>query len=293
MRTKIEEILRALERVFPHRGRGPGDCRRVDSFLLLEARAEQERTAQKVDAARVAGREDKDLGKGGVLEFRSAGPSGAVQAVLDVQADLGLLKRAEVTIDADQLAKAAPLRGVKHDSQFRLTDQADLQSGGGQRGRMGEVLEQVESARREMLGFVDHQQGRPRPRRKGAQQRISPGERVRLARQPQRLRKSLGEHFGIEVCSRDVRRRRRGRIDARQQGLQERRLARPDFAGQDHDPRAGGQTYPQGRECIAMTLSCEQKEGSGISRKGGPVRPKNDSYIALLDRWASDLHRLA
>jgi hypothetical protein len=35
-----------------------------------------------------------------------------------------------------------------------------------------------------------------------------------------------------------------------------------------------GQSYPQGRESIAMTLSDEQEGRVGDETKGGPVRPK-------------------
>jgi len=182
MRPEIEQIRCALECVLPHRGRGPRDSRRIDSLLLLEVRTKHEGVAQAIDPSRIAGREDEDLGEGRIFEFRSARPASAVQAVLDVQAHLCLLERTQVTIDADQLTKAAPWRGVKQDPQLGMPDQADLQFGRSQVGRTCERLKQIEGAPGEVLGFVDHEQSRLGAPRKRGQQRVAARTRVRLSR---------------------------------------------------------------------------------------------------------------
>jgi hypothetical protein len=128
MRSGFEQVRRSLGGVAANRRRCPRDGGRIDPLLPLEPCRKHERVAQEIDATRDAVGEDEDFGESGVLELGSAGPPGPVQAVLDVQADLRLLQRSKVTIDADQFAKTASLRGVEQDAELGLTDETDLQA---------------------------------------------------------------------------------------------------------------------------------------------------------------------
>jgi len=139
-----------------------------------------------------------------------------------------------------------------------------------------------------VLRLVDDQQAAAAGARFFVQETLDRAQRgglvVPVDDQAERVRDDVDDLLAVELAGHDLRRGEARRIDRRHEVRDERRLARADLAGDDHEALALREAIAEVGQRLAVRLALEIECGVGCELEGSSLKP-----VEVVEHWCFPL----
>jgi len=246
--------------------------------LFGERRGQQQAVAERVDPPRNSRGEGVNRVEGPGLEPGIFAPTHVPQPMLDVGLSLGAVHRSQVIGRGYPLAQLLELGALHQQAQLGLAHQKALQEPLVAELEVGQHAQFFDRAAREILGFVDDQQGALALRHERHEERFELGEQLRLVdrlrRQSERHGDGMQQLLRVELGRDQLGGNESVGIDLFEQAAHKRGLTGTDFSGDDDEAFTLVHAVLQVGEGALVAATAVEKGGIGIELKGLAGQPE-------------------